>query len=192
MGTPRPELVVVGGSAGAIDVLGRLLAAIPAGAAVAVACVVHLPPDGAGLAATLGLRCALPVVEAEDKDEVRPGRVHVAPPGYHLLVGRDRRFALSVDAPVHHARPSIDVLFLSAAEAYGARCHGVVLSGANADGAAGLRAVRDAGGRALVQAPGEAASPYMPEAARRAAAAEVLAVAALRDYFGALGGPTDR
>jgi two-component system, chemotaxis family, protein-glutamate methylesterase/glutaminase len=192
MAARRPELVVLGGSAGAIEVLAGLLPSIAPGCPAAVACVVHLPPDGEGLAATLAARCRVPVSEPADKDEIVPGRVFLAPPGYHLLVGRDRRFALSIDAPVHHARPSLDVLFLSAADAYGPRCVGIVLSGANADGAAGLRAIRRAGGRALVQAPEEAASPYMPEAAGRAAAAEVLAVASLRHYLADLGGPTSR
>ena len=188
----RPELVVLGGSAGAIEVLGRLLPAIPPGCPAAFACVVHLPPDGDGLASTLGAGCRVPVADAADKDEIVPGHVFLAPPGYHLLVGRDRRFALSIDAPVHHARPSVDVLFLSAADDFGARCDGIVLSGANADGAEGLRAVRDAGGRALVQAPEEATSPYMPDAARRAAAAEALAVSALREYLASLGGSRSR
>lgn len=188
MSAAPPDLVVVGGSAGAIEVLARILPAVSPRCPAAVVCVVHLPPDGDGLAATFAPRCAVPVVEPADKEEILPGRIFVAPPGYHLLVGPDRRFALSIDAPVHHARPSIDVLFVSAADAYGARCHGIVLSGANGDGAEGLRAVRRAGGRALVQRPDEATSPYMPEVACRAASAEALAVGALRDYLAALGG----
>lgn len=184
---PTPELIVVGGSAGVIEALAAILPGIPPALPVPVALVVHLGAEDDGmLARSLAKRSALPVREPLDKESIAPGVVWLAPAGYHLLVATDRTFALSIDPPVQHARPSIDVLFESAAEAYGARCVGIVLTGANADGARGLAAIRQAGGRAMVQAPGTASAPYMPEAALLAADAEALTPPEIRDYFDAL------
>jgi len=105
------------------------------------------------------------VREAEDKEPLEAGTVYFAPPDYHLLVELDRRLSLSSEEPVLYSRPSIDVLFESAADAYGSGLVGVVLTGANSDGARGLRAVRDAGGVALVQRPDQAQVAAMPQAA---------------------------
>ncbi len=110
-------------------------------------------------------RCNMEVREAEDKEPVQEGTVYFAPPDYHLLVELDRRLSLSSEEPVQFCRPAIDVLFESAAEAYGPELVGVVLTGANADGAKGLRAICEAGGVAVVQRPSSALSPTMPEAA---------------------------
>ena len=171
------DAVVIGGSAGAIDALDTLLPALPASLGAAVIVVIHLPAGRPSLLASIYTgRAGLPVGEAEDKASVAPGVVHFAPPGYHLLVEPDRSFALSIDEPVHFSRPSIDVLFESAAWAYGPRLLGVLLSGASADGADGLAAIARAGGLCWVQAPETAASPFMPTAAlRRTPAARVLA-----------------
>ncbi|HVZ72430.1 MAG TPA: chemotaxis protein CheB [Polyangia bacterium] len=166
MAHPNIDAIVIGGSAGALDVLGVVLPALPAPCAVAVVIVIHLPASKPSqLPAVLGARTALPVREIEDKVPVAPGVVWVAPPGYHVLVERDHTFALSVDELVHFSRPSIDVLFESAAEAYGARLAGVLLTGANADGARGLLAIENAGGLCFVQAPATAVARAMPEAA---------------------------
>jgi len=119
------------------------------------------------------------VREALDKEHVDAGTVYVAPPGYHLLVEADHTLALSMDAPVAFSRPSIDVLFESAAVAYGERVLGIVLSGANNDGAAGLAAIRAAGGRAWVQQPADALAATMPQAAIDTAGADL--VLPLRD-----------
>jgi two-component system chemotaxis response regulator CheB len=117
------------------------------------------------------------VVEAEDKQAIEAGTVYVAPPGYHLLVEKDRSLSLSNEEEVHYSRPSIDVLFESAADAYGDKLVGIVLTGANDDGAAGLRAVVEAGGTAIVQQPALAYSPVMPQAALRACpAAQVMSL----------------
>ena len=182
------EAVVMGGSAGALDTLGALVAALPATCAVSVAVVVHLPPSRPSrLAEVLAARCALPVREIEDKDAVVPGVVFVAPPGYHVLIERGRTFALSMDELLHFSRPAIDVLFESAAEAYGARLAGVVLSGANADGARGLAAIGRAGGLCVVQAPATAAVPEMPEAALAATrGACVLSVEQMATWLGSV------
>src|SRR5690606_33341838 len=120
-----------------------------------------------------------PVCEVEDKLPLAPGQIFLAPPDYHLLVG-DGQFALSTDAPLHHARPSIDVLFESAAATYGPAAIGVVLTGASEDGAAGLAAIDHQGGLALVQDPAEAECAVMPRAALgRAANARAMPLAAI-------------
>jgi two-component system chemotaxis response regulator CheB len=177
----RIEAIVIGGSSGALDALAVVLPALPSDAAVPIAIVVHLPPTRPShLAQVLGTRTSLPVREAEDKEPLAPGVVYVAPPNYHLLIERGGTFALSDDELLNFSRPSIDVLFESAAEAYGERLAAVVLSGANADGAGGLAAVKRAGGLTLVQAPDEAEVHVMPDAAiARAHPSRVLRLDAL-------------
>jgi two-component system, chemotaxis family, protein-glutamate methylesterase/glutaminase len=163
---PLIEAIVIGGSAGALEALSVLLPALPAGCPFAVAVVVHLSPSKPSrLAEVLGVKTVLPVKEVEDKEPVVAGTVYVGPPGYHLLIERGRTFALSADELIHYSRPAIDVLFESAAEAYGDRLAGIVLTGANADGARGLLAVKQRGGLAVVQSPEGAQAPAMPEAA---------------------------
>ena len=143
-----------------------LLPALPAGLRAAVIVVLHLPRDRRSLLVDIFRdRCALPVQEAEDQQPLLAGHLYFAPPDYHLLVDTGPRLALSIDPPVFFSRPSIDVLFLSAADRYGRRLLGVLLSGANEDGADGLAAIHAVGGRALVQAPATAFMPTMPEAA---------------------------
>jgi two-component system chemotaxis response regulator CheB len=160
------DAVVIGGSSGALEALAVVLPALPADSAVPIVIVVHLPPDRPShLAAVLGARAALRVREAEDKEPLAPGVIYVGPPNYHLLIERGGTFALSADELLHFSRPSIDVLFESAADAYGPRLTGVVLSGANADGAQGLATIRRAGGLAIAQAPEKALVRTMPEAA---------------------------
>src|SRR5688572_9691049 len=145
------DFIVVGGSAGAIEVLSGMIGALPQSFTRAVSIVVHLPAEAPGM-----LHAAAdppPTKQAGDKEPINPGTIYHAAPGYHLLVERTRHFALSLDEPVHFCRPSIDVLFESAAEAYGERRLGIVLSGANTDGAAGLAAIEAAGGLTAVQDP---------------------------------------
>ena len=156
------EAVVIGASAGGVQALSILLPALPAGAVVAVFIVVHLPRDRPSLLAEVFARkCVLDVREAEDKEPIVPGRVYFAPANYHLLVDEGPCVALSVDDLVHHSRPSIDVLFESAARIYQHRLLGIILTGANEDGADGLAAVHDAGGVTVVQEPQSAQSPQM-------------------------------
>lgn len=128
------------------------------------------------LAEVLHHRSRLPVVEAEERHAPQPGVIHLAPAGYHLLIEADGCFGLSVDERVCFCRPAIDVLFETAAQYYRQRLIGVVLTGANEDGAAGLRAIRDRRGKAIVQQPQEAEAPTMPEAALRVAGADHIAV----------------
>jgi two-component system chemotaxis response regulator CheB len=176
--TRPPSLIAIGGSAGALEVLVDLLGALPRSFPTPVAVVVHLPPgaDG-GLVSMLRACCALDVVEAEDKLMPEAGHVYVAPPDYHLLVERDRALALSADAHVHFSRPSIDVLFESAACALGPRVLAVLLSGASADGAVGLAAIHARGGITWVQSPESARVPLMPQEALSLAPHDALSVA---------------
>jgi len=172
---PRTELarhevraVVMGGSAGAVDGLLRVLPSLPAALAVPVLVVVHLPAHVAvGAADVYGERCPLAVREAVDKEEPAAGAVLFAPADYHLLVEDDGRVALSVDPPVHFSRPSIDVLFETASRVFGARLLAVLFSGASEDGAAGMVAIRRGGGLGWVESPLTAPQPLMPAAALR-------------------------
>lgn len=169
------ELVVIGGSAGGIEVLNVLLGALPADFAPAVMIVTHLPPDSPSyLVDALAHRCALPVIEPDAGEWIMPGRVHIAPPGYHMLAEVDRTVALSTGAAVRFSRPSIDVLFESAAAVYGEHLLAILLSGANDDGAQGLKRVRALGGTSWVQAPDTAGSPEMPRSAIERGAADFI------------------
>jgi len=166
----RIEAVVIGASAGGIDALLALLPLLPAGYGLPVVCILHMPPDrDSRLADLFADRLNLPAREAADKAPVEPGPVYFAPPAYHLSIEADRRFSLSQEPPVHFARPSIDVLLESAADAYGPGLAGILLTGANHDGADGMARVRACGGLTVVQDPAEAQSATMPaEAIRRA------------------------
>jgi len=170
----RIEAVAVGASAGGVEAVGTLLELLPERYPAAVVVVVHVPPRGqTALARVFSYRCRLPVKEAEDKEDILPGRVYVAPSGYHLLVETERVFSLSADPPVNYSRPAIDLLFESAALAWRERLLGIVLTGANNDGAEGLRTVRACGGQAWVQDPAEALATAMPSAALAAAGADL-------------------
>ena len=162
------RLVAVGCSWGGLAALTTLLGALPRDLDAAVAVVQHRGPDESKLEQLLHERSALPVTEVDDKDEIVARQVFLGPPGYLLLVEHGT-FALSTDAPVNFARPSLDVLFETAAEAYGRDCIGVVLTGASADGAAGLARIAAAGGAALVQDPATSERREMPAAALAAA-----------------------
>ena len=172
------RIVVVGTSWGGLAALRELVSCLPADLPLPVAIVQHRHKHSdQSLAAFLQDRSPLPVCEVEDKAPIERGKVYVAPPDYHLLVETDS-FALSVDDPIRYSRPSIDLLFASAADSYGGATIGVVLTGANADGSEGLKRIVERGGLALVQDPTTAESPTMPAAALKAVpTARVLAVA---------------
>jgi two-component system, chemotaxis family, protein-glutamate methylesterase/glutaminase len=158
----RIDAVVIGASAGGVEALSVLLPALSPGSTAAVFVVLHLPRDKPSMLADIfSRRCALRVREAQDKESVASGTVYFAPSNYHLLIDQGPQMALSADDPVHHSRPSIDVLFESAADVYNERLLGIILSGANEDGAAGLAAVHDGGGITVVQHPDTARSPQM-------------------------------
>jgi two-component system chemotaxis response regulator CheB len=179
------DAVVIGASAGGIEVLSVLLSVIPADCRVSFFIVVHSPRERPSLLPELfASRCALPVREGEDKEPVQQGTVYFAPPDYHMLIDRGPAVALSSDEPVHFSRPSIDVLFDSAADIYGERLAGVILTGANQDGAEGLAAIGRAGGRTIVQEPGSAAAAVLPRAALEAGPVDaVLSIEELQALF---------
>jgi two-component system chemotaxis response regulator CheB len=161
------EIVVVGTSWGGLLALKELVAGLPGNFGLPVVVVQHRHRQSDNLLSTLLQDSTpLPVCEIEDKAPIVGGQVHVAPADYHLLV-EDGYFSLTTDEPVRYSRPSIDVTFQSAADTYGGRTVGVVLTGANADGSRGLKRIFDRGGLAFVQAPQTAESPTMPAAAVR-------------------------
>jgi two-component system, chemotaxis family, protein-glutamate methylesterase/glutaminase len=164
------ELIVIGASWGGLHAVGEVLAALPPDFDVPVVVAQHRRDEGGGLASLLASRTRLRVEDAEDKQPIERGRIYLAPPDYHLLVQRGW-LSLSTEEHVHHARPSIDVLFDSAAEAYGEWVIGVILTGANEDGAAGLARVKELGGVAVVQDPATAERREMPAAALAAVGA---------------------
>jgi two-component system chemotaxis response regulator CheB len=172
------KAIVMGASAGALEALSVILPALPANFGLPVLIVVHVPPDkGSVLVDLFRHKCRIAVHEAEDKQPIRGGNIYFAPADYHLLVEKDGSVALSSDEPVLFSRPSIDVLFESAADAYGPELIGIVLTGANEDGANGIKAIADAGGSAIVQCPQAAFASAMPRAALAACpAAEVLSL----------------
>ena len=175
------ELVVVGASWGGLAAVRTIVAALPADFALPIVLAQHRHTDSAAgvLTQLLQQMTPLKVCEAGDKDPILPGRVHLAPPDYHLLI-EPGRFALSTDVRVQFARPSIDVLFESASDVYGPGVVGVILTGANDDGAAGLARIKQRGGYAIVQDPADAEKPEMPTAALAATPVDaVLPLAAI-------------
>ena len=162
------DAIVIGASAGGVEAIGQLLPSLPADLRAVVIVVLHLPRERPSLLVDIFQpKCARPVVEAEDKAPAVPGTVYLAPPDYHLLVDAGPRLALSADEPVHYSRPSIDVLFESAADVFGARLVAMLLTGANEDGAAGTAAAQRAGAVTVVQRPDDAQVALMPQAALR-------------------------
>jgi two-component system chemotaxis response regulator CheB len=158
------KMLAIGFSAGGIPLVQQILAALPASYSLAVVLVAHLPPEESALAEMLDVSSQLPVAVAVDKAPIRPGTVTLAPPDYHLLVENCEYFALSVDAPVMAVRPSIDVLFESAAEVFETGLIAVTLSGANSDGAHGMERVHALGGMTIALSPLKAEFRTLPEA----------------------------
>ncbi|WP_045163917.1 chemotaxis protein CheB [Stutzerimonas stutzeri] len=159
----RIDAVVIGASAGGLAALSMLVEGLTSDLRQPLLMVQHVPPSGpTQLAEIFRRKTALRVKEADDKEVVRGGTLYFAAPGYHLLVEADLSLSLSQDDAVHFSRPSIDVLFESAADAWGDRVAGILLTGANEDGAAGLEAIRRSGGVTIVQDPEEAEVPTMP------------------------------
>jgi two-component system chemotaxis response regulator CheB len=179
------DAVAVGASAGGIDALFALFEQLPAGIRAPIVTVLHLPEQHESrLVQVFAHRLRIPVEEAQPHAPVAAGTVYFAPPGYHLLVEADHSFSLSCEPPVLFSRPSIDVLLESCAEAWRGRLVGIVLTGANEDGARGLARIAALGGLTAVQDPAEAAHPAMPTAAIRAADPDyVLPLAGLRSLL---------
>ena len=183
------EAVVVGASAGGFEALLFVLKDLPAAYPLPLVVVLHLPDSHESrLAELFGYRLSLQVREARDKESLAPGTLYFAPSGYHLSIETDHSFSLSCEDRVSYARPSIDVLFQSAADAYGKSLAGILLTGANYDGAAGLAGMQVAGGLTIVQDPASAEIATMPEAAlRRMTPDLILPLAEIRSLLRKLG-----
>ena len=162
----KTKLVIIGGSSGSLEVIMKLLPVLDKNISVPIVIIMHRnTTTDSGLTELLASRTQLSVKEADDKEVMEPGCIYIAPPDYHLLIEADGTLSLDASERVHYCRPSIDVSFMSAAVAYKETLIAILLSGANADGAAGIREIKEAGGYNVVQDPLEATVPYMPEQA---------------------------
>ncbi len=182
--------VVAGVSMGGVEALRVLLGGLPPDFPLPVIIVHHTRPDSASdLAHLLNASATVAVKEADEGERLESGTAYLAPPNYHLLVERDGTLAFSVDTPVNYARPSIDVLFESAADAFGPGLIGIILTGAGSDGSKGLKVVKDKGGLAIIQDPLDANTDSMPRSAIAAVTADhVLALAEIAPLLCALAG----
>jgi two-component system, chemotaxis family, protein-glutamate methylesterase/glutaminase len=160
------RLIIIGGSAGSFQVVNQMLAKLPQDFKIPIVLVLHrLKHIRHGFVEALSQRSVLPVLEPDDKTIIKPGTVYLAPANYHLFIEVNGRFALSTEEPVNHSRPAIDLSFKTAAYCFREKIIGIILSGANKDGADGLKAIKKAGGLAIVQDPLEAQIPVMPASA---------------------------
>ncbi len=168
-----PMAIAIGCSAGGVDALKAVIGGLDSRLEQTIIACCHSSSDTIDLLCeVLGRTSALPVIEAAERHPVQRGVVQLAPTGYHLLVESDQHFALSIDPRVNYARPSIDVLFSSAAEVWQSALIGVILTGGNADGAIGLQRIRELGGLAIIQSPAGAEAATMPQAALDIAGAD--------------------
>ena len=162
------DAIVIGTSAGGLEALTQVFANLPKDYPVPILVVIHLPPDKVSLMADIfNDKCDLNVVEAMDKQPIEPGHIYFAPPNYHMMVEHGGSIALSSEEAVRYSRPSIDVLFETAADAYRENLLGIILTGANNDGANGLKQIMAQGGSALIQDPNTAEMDAMPIAAAK-------------------------
>ncbi|RYF82560.1 MAG: chemotaxis protein CheB [Chitinophagaceae bacterium] len=160
------KMVVIGGSAGSLDVVLKIVSGLPAQTKASFIIVLHRKSDSESILTNLlSIRTRLKVKEVEDKDEIHPGTIYLAPPDYHLLLEDEKNFSLDSSEKVHYSRPSIDVTFESVAETFGRRAIGILLSGANSDGAIGLKQLRESGGLTIAQDPKTAEVDFMPRQA---------------------------
>lgn len=181
-----PEIVVIGASMGGRKVLELLLSQLPDLFPWPIVIVQHRSKDADGaLSEFLQRKCKAAVKEAEDKEPIAQGRIYLAPPDYHLLI-EDGRFCLSTEAPVRHARPSIDVTLESAAQAYGEKVVGIILTGSSEDGAQGALRIHESGGLVLIQDPKTAEAAAMPEAALEASGGKLMSISEIAGFLGQL------
>ena len=160
------EAVVIGVSAGGLKALSLILKGLPENYPLPLIVIQHRAKEERTLLEEiLQAKCPISIRQADEKERIEGGRVYFAPPDYHLLIERDRSFSLTCDEPVNFSRPSIDVSFETASEVYGDKLVGIILTGANSDGAAGIRAVREGGGLTIAQDPATSLFPDMPRAA---------------------------
>lgn len=178
-------LLIIGGSAGSLEVVLRILSQLPTGFPLAVVVVMHRKSfSDSTLTDIIAYRSTLPVKEAEDKEPILPGTIYLSPADYHLLIEKDRTFSLDYSEKIHYSRPSIDATFETAAEIYGKELVCVLLSGANADGAHGLETAKHYKSLIIVQDPEAAEVAYMPlQAIRNVAIDHILANDQLEEFI---------
>lgn len=178
------KAVVIGTSAGGLNALSEILSALPRGYQVPLIIVQHRAKDQKNLLEEiLQTRCNVPVRQAEEKEPIVPGHVFIAPPDYHLLVEYDKTFSLSCEEPVQFSRPSVDVLFETAADVFEQQLAAIVLTGFGSDGAAGITAVNEKGGTTIAQNPEEATYAFMPEAAVKSGATYIYTLNEIKDFL---------
>lgn len=165
-GIKKYKMLVIGGSAGSLEVILKIVAALPVTDHLSALIIVHRKNDSESILQNLlSTRTHLTVKEIEDKETIIPGYIYIAPADYHVLFENENMFSLDSSEKVHHSRPSIDVSFESAAEIFKDAAIGILLSGANADGAAGLQSIQQCGGYTIVQKPQSAEVDFMPRQA---------------------------
>lgn len=192
----RPNVykaIAIGGSAGSTEALSEILSCLPPMFNLPIIIVCHLhPTDDGGLVEFFSRQSGRIVKEAVDKEQVQAGRIYFPPANYHLLVEREKTFALSIDEKVNYSRPSIDVFFESAALAWGIDLIGIILTGANMDGAAGIQAIKKHGGFTIAQDPQEALHPVMPQAAISTGAIDtILSIKQIINFLQIISGYND-
>lgn len=159
------KAVIIGGSAGSFQVITKIIASLPANFPMPVILCLHrLKHVRSGFVEALSIKSNMPIIEPNDKDSIKSGRIYLAPANYHMYVELGNRFTLSTEDSVNHSRPSIDLSFFSASYNYKKKLVGIILSGANRDGALGLKSVKDSGGLTIVQDPKECQVATMTEA----------------------------
>jgi two-component system, chemotaxis family, protein-glutamate methylesterase/glutaminase len=186
METPvNHKAVVVGASAGGLSALVNIFEGLPVNYVLPVIVVQHRAKDQRDLLEdVLQSKCRIKIKQADEKEKIEPGIIYIAPPDYHLLVERDYTFSLSSDEPVNFSRPSIDVTFESAANVYKTGLTGLILTGANKDGTAGIAAIRQMGGITIVQDPREAHYSFMPASAIATQLVNhIMPLAQIQDYL---------
>ncbi len=162
------KAVIIGGSAGSFRVITKILQSLPKGYPLPVLLNLHrLKHVRSGFVEALSIKSNIPVIEPHDKDSIKPGNAYLAPSNYHMFVELNKKIALSTEEPVNHSRPSIDLSFETAAQTYNKNLLGIILSGANRDGALGLKKIKEMGGTAIVQDPKECEVVTMTETALR-------------------------
>lgn len=162
------KAIMIGGSAGSFQVVTKILSSLPKTFNMPVFLSLHrLKHVRSGFLEALSLKSNLPIIEPDDKEQIRPGRAYLAPANYHMFIELGNRIALSTEEPVHHSRPSIDLSFITAAQAYREKLVGIILSGANSDGAYGIKKVKELNGLTIVQDPAECQVRTMTEASMK-------------------------
>lgn len=162
------KAVIIGGSAGSFQVITKILSSLPPNFHLPVLLSLHrLKHVRSGFVEALSIKASIPVIEPFDKDQIKPGKAYLAPANYHMFVELGNKIALSTEEPVNHSRPSIDLSFVTAAQVYREKLIGIILSGANKDGAYGLKKIKDYGGITIVQDPEECQVKTMTESSLR-------------------------